>query len=651
MILTCHHISKAFGTEEILKDISFHIEDREKAAIVGINGAGKSTLLKIIMRQLAPDKGEAVFARGASVGYLSQHDAVSGGRTIYEELLSTRQSVLELEQRIRALERDMKGLEGDALNEALETYNRMCTEFENQNGYACESEVTGILKGLGFGESEFQKAVDTLSGGQKTRVALGKLLLARPDIILLDEPTNHLDMNSIAWLETYLQNYPGAVVIVAHDRYFLNKVVTKIIEIDNGKGTVFPGNYSDYAKKKQQLRETQIKAYLNQQQEIRRQEEVIAKLRSFNREKSIRRAESRVKALDKVERLERPADVPSEMKIRLEPHIESGNDVLRVEGLAKSFGSLRLFSDLNFEIRRGEKVAIIGDNGTGKTTLLKILNGVETADAGSFALGSRVHIGYYDQEHHVLHMEKTLFEELSDAYPNLTNTQIRNVLASFLFTGDDAFKRVSDLSGGERGRLSLARLMLSQANFLILDEPTNHLDIVSKEILESALKNYTGTVLYVSHDRYFINETATRILELTGNTLVNYIGNYDYYLEKREELTGIYAPQAAGTRPGGLFGASSAAGESRNAANDGRLDWKQQKEEQARLRKRQNDLKKTEEQIQQLETRNAEIDALLIQPEIYSDVEKCMGFNQEKNTISQELERLYEVWEALMSEE
>ena len=385
-------------------------------------------------------------------------------------------------------------------------------------------------------------------------MALGKLLLQKPDIIFLDEPTNHLDMNSIAWLEVYLQNYPGAVVIVAHDRYFLNKVVTKIIELDNGHSCVFSGNYSAYAEKRAQMREAQMKAYLNQQQEIKHQEEVITKLRSFNREKSIKRAESRVKMLDKIERLEKPSEVASEMKIRLEPRITSGNDVLKVEGLAKSFGSLSLFSDLNFEIKRGEKVAIIGDNGTGKTTLLKILNGVCEPDAGSFSLGSKVHIGYYDQEHHVLHMEKTLFEEISDAYPALTNTQIRNVLASFLFTGDDVFKRISDLSGGERGRVSLAKLMLSEANFLILDEPTNHLDITSKEILENALNQYTGTVLYVSHDRYFINKTASRILELTGNTLVNYIGNYDYYLTKKEELTRIYAPQAAEKTSTGLFG-------------------------------------------------------------------------------------------------
>ena len=539
MILACQNIQKAFGTEVILKNASFHIEDREKAAIVGINGAGKSTLLKIIIHEMDADSGEVILAKGKTLGYLAQHQDLNSSRTIYEELLEVKRDVIDLEARIRTLEQEMKGLSGDRLEAALDTYTRLNHEFELKNGYAYQSEVIGVLKGLGFTEEDFSKEVNTLSGGQKTRVSLGKLLLSRPDIILLDEPTNHLDMSSIAWLETFLLNYDGAVIIVAHDRYFLNRVVTKVIEIDNGQVTTFQGNYSDYASKKARLREAQMNAWLNQQKEIRHQEEVIAKLKSFNREKSIKRAESREKMLDKIEVLEKPTEVRSEMHITLEPEIESGTDVLTVEGLSKSFGSLTLFQDLNFEIKRGERVALIGNNGTGKTTILKILNGLLEADDGSFRLGSKVKIGYYDQEHHVLHMEKTLFEEISDAYPNLDNTKIRSTLAAFLFTGDDVFKRISDLSGGERGRVSLAKLMLSEANFLILDEPTNHLDIVSKEILEQALNRYTGTVFYVSHDRYFINTTATRILDLTGGKLVNYIGNYDYYLEKREALTPV----------------------------------------------------------------------------------------------------------------
>ncbi len=640
MILSCNHIDKAFGTKQILKDVSFHVEEREKTAIVGINGAGKSTLLKIIMNQLPADSGEVTLSRGASIGYLAQHEAVSGEHTIYEELLEVKKEIIEMEEKIRSLELDMKHQQGEELTATLDLYHRLSTEFENRNGYAYKSELIGVLKGLGFEESEFDKSVATLSGGQKTRVALGKLLLSKPDIILLDEPTNHLDMNSIAWLETYLLNYQGAVIIVAHDRYFLNKVVTKVVELDNGHATVFLGNYSDYATKKAMLRNAQLKAWMNQQQEIKHQEQVIARLKSFNREKSIKRAESREKMLDKIDRLEKPTELNSEIHLQLHPRVESGEDVLKVEHLSKAFDSQQLFSDLNFSVKRGEKVAIIGNNGTGKTTILKIINSVIKADAGSFTLGSKVHIGYYDQGHHVLHMEKTLFEEIADDYPTLTNTEIRNTLAAFLFTGDDVFKQIKDLSGGERGRVSLAKLMLSEANFLILDEPTNHLDIVSKEILEHALNQYTGTVLYVSHDRYFINQTASRILDLTGNTLVNYIGNYDYYLEKREELTRIYAPE---TSVSSVEQNTAAA-----IASSGKDEWQKRKEEQARERKRQNDLKKTEDQIQKLEARNQEIDDQMCLESVYTDVAKCMELNKEKTENANKLEALYEVWESLM---
>ena len=633
MILSCHAVSKAFGTDVILKSASFHIEDREKAAVVGINGAGKSTLLKIIIGEMEADSGEAVLSKGKTIGYLAQHQDLNSSRTIYEELLCVKQDILDLEAGIRKAEKTMKELSGDALEAALDQYARLNHEFEQKNGYAYKSEVVGVLKGLGFEEEDFTKQVDTLSGGQKTRVSLGKLLLSHPDLILLDEPTNHLDMNSIAWLETFLLNYDGAVLVVAHDRYFLNRIATKIIEIDAGEVTVFQGNYSDYAQKKAQLREARMHAWMNQQKEIRHQEEVIAKLKSFNREKSIRRAESREKMLDKMEVLEKPSEVRSKMHITLEPKVLSGNDVLTVEGLSKSFDSLTLFSDLSFDVKRGERVALIGNNGTGKTTILKILNGILDADSGSFSLGSKVHIGYYDQEHHVLHPEKTLFEEISDAYPDLDNTVIRNTLAAFLFTGDDVFKRIADLSGGERGRVSLAKLMLSEANFLILDEPTNHLDIVSKEILEEALNHYTGTVLYVSHDRYFITSTATRILDLTGGVLVNYIGNYDYYLEKKDILTPVSATDTPSPED--------------TSETAGKLDWKQQKEEQARQRKRENDFKKTEAEIFELENRDAEIDTLLTQEEIYTNVAECMKLHKEKEAIAERLEILYEQWEAL----
>lgn len=635
MILACQNISKAFGTNEILKDASFHIEEREKAALVGINGAGKSTLFKIIVGEMTADTGEVILSKGKTLGYLAQHQDLTGDLTIYEEVLQAKQDLIRMEERLRALEEEMKHEQGERLEELMNTYTRLSHTFELENGYAYRSEVVGVLKGLGFEPEEFDKKVSTLSGGQKTRVALGRLLLTKPDVILLDEPTNHLDMESIAWLEGYLLNYSGAVFIVSHDRYFLDRVVTKIVEIDAGKVTTFEGNYSAYSQKKAMLREAAYHAWMNQQQEIRHQEEVIAKLKSFNREKSIRRAESREKMLDKMEVLEKPSEVRADMRIRLEPRVTSGNDVLRVSNLSKSFPGQPLFSDLNFEIRRGERVAIIGNNGTGKTTILKILNSVVAPDGGQIELGTKVQIGYYDQEHQVLHMDKTIFQEISDTYPYLTNTEIRNVLAAFLFTEDDVFQPIHTLSGGERGRISLAKLMLSNANFLILDEPTNHLDIVSKEILEQALRDYTGTVLYVSHDRYFINQTATRILELTNQQLVNYIGNYDYYLEKKEELTSIYAPSAAADNV------------EKPAQSAVKLDWKTQKEEQARQRKRENDLKKTEARIEELETRDAEIDEEMSQPEVATDVAKCVALSNEKAEIAAELEQLYEKWEEL----
>lgn len=635
MILSCNHVSKAFGTDQILSEVSFHIEDQEKAAIVGINGAGKSTLLKIIVGELAADQGDVVLSRGKTLGYLAQHQDLESGRTIYEELKEVKRPIIEMEEQIRSLELRMKDAAGEELEQMLSTYSRLNHTFELENGYAWQSEITGVLKGLGFTEDEFGKAVSTLSGGQKTRVSLGRLLLSKPDIILLDEPTNHLDMESIAWLETYLLNYSGAVIIVAHDRYFLNRVVSKIVELEFGRCTVYQGNYTAYSEKKAMIRAAQMKAYLNQQQEIKHQEEVITKLKSFNREKSIKRAESREKMLDKIELLEKPAEVTDEMKIALEPNILSGNDVLTVRDLSKSFGNLKLFDHVDFDIKRGERVAIIGNNGTGKTTILKLINEMLPADTGVITLGSKVHIGYYDQEHHVLNMENTLFEEVQDAYPNLTNTQVRNILAAFLFTGDDVFKRIADISGGERGRVSLAKLMLSEANFLILDEPTNHLDITSKEILEQALNNYTGTVLYVSHDRYFINQTATRILELTGQTLINYIGNYDYYLEKKDLMTNLYAASATSDQT------------STTEESEIKLDWKAQKEEQARIRKRQNDLKKAEDEIHKLETRDAEIDALLLDEAVYTNVEKLVELNQEKENLQSRLEELYEIWESL----
>ena len=637
MILSCQGISKSFGEKVILEDASFHIEEREKAALIGNNGAGKTTLLRIIMEEIHADAGQVVLAKDKRIGYLAQYQDVQGHLSVYEELLSTKQYIIDMEERLRAMEVQMKNASGEELDRLMNSYTRLTHEFELENGYAYKSELMGVLNGLGFTEEDFTKQVATLSGGQKTRVALGKLLISKPDILLLDEPTNHLDMESIAWLETYLLNYPGAVFIVSHDRYFLDKVVTKVIEIDAGQVRMYAGNYSAYAEKKAQLRDAQYKAYLNQQREIKHQEAVIVKLKSFNREKSIKRAESREKMLNKIQRIDKPIEVQGQMRLSLEPRVVSGNDVLTVEDLAKSFPQQKLFSNISFQIKRGERVALIGNNGTGKTTMLKILNGLLDADAGSFSLGAKVQIGYYDQEHHVLHAEKTIFEEISDTYPTLTETQIRNMLAAFLFTGDDVFKVISSLSGGERGRVSLAKLMLSEANFLILDEPTNHLDIASKEILEEALNSYTGTVLYVSHDRYFINQTATRILDLTNQSVVNYIGDYDYYLEKKEELTEKYAPTA-----------QEATEEAKEETpSEGKLTWQQQKEEQARKRKQENELKKVEKRIEELETRDKEIDDTLVLPDVCTNVGRCAELSREKEKIQAELEELYEKWEEL----
>lgn len=637
MILACHNISKSFGEQTIVHEGSFHIEEHEKAALVGINGAGKSTIMKMIMGELPLDGGNVVLAKGKTIGYLAQHQDLSHGNSIYEEVKSAKADVIALETQIRQIEEELSSLSGAALEERLNTYHRLTAAFERADGYTYKSEIAGVLKGLGFAEEEFTKCVDDLSGGQKTRVSLGKLLLTKPDILLLDEPTNHLDMSSISWLETYLLNYSGAVLIVSHDRYFLNRVVSKVIEIEQGHIMTYVGNYTAYAQKKQQLRDARLKEYLNQQREIKHQEAVIEKLKSFNREKSIRRAESREKMLNKIVPLEKPVELNTDIHLHLEPSCVSGNDVLKVEGLCKSFPPQILFQNVDFEIKRGEHVAIIGDNGTGKTTLLKILNQVLPADSGTFTLGTNVKIGYYDQEHHVLNMDKTIFDEISDDYPTLTGTRIRNILAAFLFTGDDVFKLIRDLSGGERGRVSLAKLMLSEANFLILDEPTNHLDITSKEILENALNDYTGTVLYVSHDRYFINQTATRIMELTNNRFINYIGNYDYYLAKKEELTAAYTDSTS----------SNTVQAAEATASEAKLSWQEQKEEQARLRKRQNELKKTEDRIAFLESRDAELNELLSKEEIYTNSVKCQELATEKAKNNEELETLYEKWEEL----
>lgn len=633
MILSCNHISKSYGVETILNDCSFFINDNEKAAIVGNNGAGKSTIMKIIMGELSPDEGNVIIGKDKTIGYLAQYQDLGSDTTIYEEVKSVKQNLIDMEQKLLGYEKEMAKVSGDELSKLIETYTNLEHRFQLLNGYSYKSEIEGVIKGLGFTEDDFNKSVGNLSGGQKTRVALCKLLLEKPDIIMLDEPTNHLDLNSIKWLETYLLNYNGAVLIIAHDRYFLDKIVSKVIEIENHKAHVYNGNYSDFAVKKQELRVATMNAYLKQQSEIKHQEEVIAKLRSYKQEKFYKRAESREKQLEKMDLIEKPEELKNNMTIKLEPDIVSGNDVLSVESLEKSYNTL-LFKNISFEIKRGEHVAIIGDNGTGKTTILKIINGLVDADSGMIKLGTNVHIGYYDQEQHNLTDENTLFEEIANSYPNMTNTKIRNTLAAFMFTGEDVFKRVSDLSGGEKGRLSLAKLMLSEANLIILDEPTNHLDMASKEILENAINNYTGTVLYVSHDRYFINQTASRILELTNTKLINYLGNYDYYEEKKEELTATFAPKE-----------EKAKAEKTTSSN--KQDYLERKAEAARIRKLKNDISKVEEKIKKYEDRLNELDEMVADPSVSTNSAKLNEIGKEQNEISDKLDKLMEEWEIL----
>lgn len=656
MILACQNISKSFGTDTIIQNVSFHVEDNEKTAIVGINGAGKSTLLKIIVGELAPDSGEVTVAKGKTIGYLAQYQDKDSNETIYNEVLHACDALIEKEEKLRKMEEEMQHVSADELEKYMEQYNRFSHAFELEGGLTFRSEINGVLKGLGFSENDFGKKMSELSGGQKTRVALGRLLVTKPDIIMLDEPTNHLDMASIAWLENYLLNYKGAVIIVAHDRYFLDRIVTKVVEISRHTATVFSGNYTAYARQKEIQRESLLRQYYNQQREIKHQEEVISKLKSFNREKSIKRAESREKALDKIERIEKPIDEKTDMHITLEPEITSGNDVLSVKGLSKSYEH-KLFSNIDFQIKRGEKVALIGNNGTGKTTILKIINGIVDADAGEIKLGSNVEIGYYDQEHQNLDPDKTLFDEIADAYPNLKATKIRNVLAAFLFTDDDVFKRIRDISGGERGRVSLAKLMLSNANFLILDEPTNHLDIMSKEILESAINSYTGTVLYVSHDRYFINKTASRILDLKNETILNYIGNYDYYLEKKE----VQELAAFGTATQDRADNSAAKGNvivsDETGENNGteqisgggkqKLSWEEMKKQQAAKRKLENELKRTEDEIAKREAKLEALNDELSKPEVASNSYELNKIHEEQMQEEAALEELYAKWEEL----
>ncbi len=635
MILSCQNLSKAFGSDDIIKNVSFQINEGDKVAIVGNNGAGKSTLLKMITGELESDAGSITLAKDVTLGYLAQYQNIEGEETVYQTVYSSRQDILNMQGRLQRMEQQMTELQGEALEDLLVKYHQLHDLFEHQNGYAYESEVQGVLRGLGFSEEDFNKTMDMLSGGQKTRVSLGKLLVMKPDILLLDEPINHLDLTSIEWLETFLMNYKGTVVIVAHDRYFLDRIVTKVIDLSMHTAHVYKGNYSAFAMQKEEIRKTMLREYEKQQASIAHQQEVIDKLKQFNREKSIKRAESRQKALDKMEVLEKPVDAENHMQLSLQPDTVSGNDVLELIGLSKSYDGIPLFTNVDFLLQRGEHVAILGDNGTGKTTLLKIINEIVPADAGIFRLGANVTIGYYDQEQQVLDDEKTLFEEMSDTYPNLNNTKIRNVLAAFMFLGDDCYKRIRDLSGGERGRISLAKLMLSGANFLILDEPTNHLDMESKEILENAINAYEGTVLYVSHDRYFVNQTADKILELTNQQFSVYLGNYDYFVEKK----------AQSQETQNIVSQTTTSSEAEQVESEGKIDWKQQKKLQSEKRKVENRIAEIEEQISECEDTLAKIDEEFAKDDVATNSAKLNELSEKQSKVQAELDTLYAAWE------
>ena len=644
MVLACNHINHSFTDEPILSDATFHINEHEKVALVGINGAGKTTLFRLIVGELTPDSGEVILAKNSSIGYLPQQTNYQSDKTIYEELFAVQSDLIEMDRKLRELEQKISQSQGAQLEKLLSQYHTLKTTFEVSDGYAYKSKVLGVINGLGFGGDAMHKKIELLSGGQKTRVALGKLLLKEPDLLLMDEPTNHLDLASIRWLENYLTGYKGSVFVISHDRYFLDRIAQKVIELDRGKVSTFDGNYSHYSQKKTALLEALIHQYYNQQQQIKHQEEVIRKLRSFNREKSIKRAESREKMLNKMNRMEKPVEFEKSISLTLSPDCVSGKDVLTVTELAKAFDETPLFDHVNFEIKRGEKVAIIGENGTGKTTLLKIIHGMESQSEGEIKIGTNVQIGYYDQEHQVLHDDKTIFEEIQDEYPDLSHTQIRNVLASFLFTGDDVLKPVHLLSGGEKGRVSLAKLMLSKANFLLLDEPTNHLDITSKEILENAINHYTGTLLYVSHDRFFIQKTATRILDLTGHKLLSYAGNYEYYMEKKEVVE--QSAQTTGEKKENQ--SKQSAGDLGEV--DTKKDWQEQKSIAAKRRKIEKKIEKTESLIETLEQEIASLDEEFSLPENATNSKKLTELSTLREEKQAELTTAMNEWEVLSEE-
>ncbi|SDB10060.1 ATP-binding cassette, subfamily F, member 3 [Pseudobutyrivibrio sp. YE44] len=635
MLLNVSHIYKSFGEDSIIKDATFTVDEGSKVAIVGNNGTGKSTLLKIIIGELPADDGEVTLKKDATMGYLAQYQEDAFGSNILDTVLGAREDLLSMEKKLSEMEMQMSSLDPSEMTSFMDNYHKLQHQFDLQGGYTFRSEAVGILKGLGFEQEDFEKSMKELSGGQKTRVSLGRLLASTPDLLLLDEPINHLDLKSIMWLEGYLSSYKGAVVIVAHDRYFLDKIADHVVDLSYGRTSVYTGNYSAFVTQKEIAQISYTNAYEKQQKEIEHQKAVIEKLQSYNREKSIKRAESRKKLLDKMEVMDAPDKEAPKMRLTLEIEKESGKDVLDFSHVTKSYEDKNIFTDLSFKVHKGDRIAILGDNGTGKTTILKCINGLTDFETGEIKFGANVTVGYYDQEQQGLTETNTVFSELHDAYPFLTETKVRNTLAAFMFTEDDVFKRISDLSGGERGRVSLAKLMLSKSNLLILDEPTNHLDMDSKQMLEEALNEYDGTLLYVSHDRYFVNKTANTILELSDGGLTKYLGNYDDYIAKKEQLYGL----------GDISNSST----NTSAETAAKLDFKEQKRIEAEKRKLQNRIDKIEAEIEKLEAKKAAIDEEFVKPENMTNSAKLNELTAEQNKINDRLEELYQEWEEVSS--
>ncbi|MCY6355439.1 ribosomal protection-like ABC-F family protein [Clostridium sp. ZS2-4] len=636
IVLSCKNIHKSYGIDVILKNVTFNINEGEHIGLVGPNGAGKSTILKIINKQIETDSGDIFIDKNKIIGYLSQNLSLESTNSIYDEVLLVFSSLINLENKLSELEKEMNKpydtSNEEYHNKVIKDYTLTSELYMNRGGYTYKAEINKVLKGLGFLEKDYSKPINILSGGQKTRVALCKLLLSKPDILLLDEPTNHLDLDAIEWLEEYLKSYKGTILVISHDRFFLDSITDKTLELSNGCIDIYNGNYSAYIELKKKAYEEKLKAYNLQQAEINRQEEIIERYRSFNREKSIRAAESRQKSLDKIERIESPTKENKITKIKFQPQIQSGNDVLHIENLSKHYESKTLFENLNLDIKRGEHVALIGENGRGKTTLFKILMNKVKNDDGICILGKNVFLGYYDQEQSNLEPEKTVLDEVWDDFPNLNTTQVRTYLAAFLFIGDDVFKKISTLSGGEKCRINLLKLMLSKSNFLLLDEPTNHLDIMSREALEDAILNYDGTVLVISHDRYFLNKVVDKIHELNIDGVKTYLGNYTYYVEKKKN-------------PLRFQDLEEFEGKTKTQIN---YEKKKKKEEEKLEKQRKLKIKNLEKEIADLEQTLENLQNKLCLEEIYSNPEKSEEVNKELSSIEDDLEKLYEEWEEFL---